>query len=180
MSKRIVLSIIIFLLCFLNFFTPIIPDSDESYFDFFRIAYNDDTLSTFWKVVFMSPTGIIIILTALHIMEPKSEAIKRGHLAAASIIGFIIYLFTLAMIYGFFVLTGTMADLLVETITQKEHDDPGVGIGTLGINILLYPLLFLSYVLVHQFMKYKKPEILPPPLPSQRDSGPSYNEDELL
>jgi hypothetical protein len=180
MSKRTLLSIIIFLLCFLNFYTPILPDANESYFDFFRLAYNDDTLSIFWKVVFMSPTGIIIILTALHIMEPKSETIKRGHLAAASIIGFLVYLTTLAMIYGFFVLTGSLADILVETITQKEHEDPNVGIGTLGINTILYPLLFLSYVLVHQLMKYKKPEVSPPPLPSQKDSGPLYDEDELL
>jgi len=142
----------------MNIFTTFIPEG-PTYFKLFRIAYFDNTLSSFWKIIFMSPTGILIILTLLHIVEPKSSGIRRNHLALAGIFGFILYLF----IYGLMYLATSLAldagNFLKGSMPGHNYQSEELGLLDMGWSSFLYPILFLSYVLIHRFMKYEAPEV---------------------
>lgn len=184
MSKRLILSIIIATLCFMNIFIPVLPGHDYSYFDWFMEAYNDEYLDFSWKTVAMAPTGILIILTTLHILEPRSLAVKRKHLALASVFGFIIYITFFLIVFGMLSVANELGFLITDFIMRGKAESQSVNIGDVGWEALLYPALFLSYVLVHRFMKYKTPEqgiAVEPSIDKEPKSGGfSYNEDELL
>ena len=148
----------------MNIFAPIFTiggkDFPIGYFDIFQevLFLSEDEISGFFKIVAMSPTGILAILTVLHIMEPKSEYITRNYLATASIIGFIIYLLIYGLMYAAVSIATDLGDILFTFFDSSHQKSEKPGALDFGIYALLYPLLFLSYVLVHRFMSYDKPE----------------------
>ena len=180
MKKRTLLSLIIGTLCFMNLFVPIL--NDETYFELFRMAASDEQLSSFWKVVFMGPTGILAVLTLLHIAEPKSERITRNHLAVSGIIGFLLYI----VIYGLMHVAATLflgtGDLIYNFINSTDYQSADPGLLYFGWSPVLYPLLFLAYVLVHRFMRYDSPEAAPASIMIKRknERPQAYDEDEFV
>ena len=162
MNKRLILTLIILALCYMNVFQPILYDS-FSYFKVFTEALNasSDELSTKWRLILMTPTAIIAILSILHFMEPGSPSITRNHLAIASIVGCIIYLLLFGLIYTAVIL-GDVAFGLIAIIFGGDYSAGNIGVGDLGWPPILYPVLFIAYVLVHRFMRYSTPEYLGP------------------
>jgi len=169
MKKRTVLSIIIGLLCFMNFFIPCFEDI--TYFDLFIESLGEKELNGFFKFVFMSPTAIIIILTLLHIYEPKSDLITRNYLAIASISGFIYYLIIYLILY----LGASLFGDIGEMISGRQSKDPELL--DFGITPVLYPLLFLAYVLVHRYMSYSEPEMQPIADVQVQNTSPNHSDD---
>jgi len=163
----------------MNIFIPFVGD-DFTYFDLFQEAAFDNRLSTFWKIVFMSPTSILAILTVLHILEPKSEFVTRNYLAISGIIGFLLYL----LIYGLMYVAVTLAigagDILVSWITGNNQQSAGIGALDLGWTPVLYPILFLTYVLVHRYMKYDFPEIEYEKYDNNTATKRTYDDNEFL
>ena len=150
MNKRTILSGIIGVLWVMNVLIPFIGN-EMTYFELFLEAMDDDKGSDTLKFIAMSPTGILLILTGLHIAEPRSEFITRNYLAYASIAGFILYLLICVIGYGSLQLLTGVGDVF----SGKETE---VGILDIGFKTLSYPILFLSYVLVHKYMSYDMPE----------------------
>ena len=184
MNKRIVLSIIIGLLCFMNFFVPLIGE-EITYFNFFTEALSNPEIKGGWKVLLMSPTAIILVLTGLHIAEPRSEFVTRDLLAVASIIGFLLYLAIYSIMYAATSFAYGLGDMLVEWFSGKAAGQSEVAILEFGFTPVLYPILFLAYVLVHRYMSYDTPEIhynqpsLSEVKQSTRPIG-EYDDDELV
>lgn len=186
MKKRTFLSIIIGVMCLMNIFGSFVSDAPLSYFDIFWEALSRDDLSTFWKIIFVSPTSILAILTVLHIYEPRSEDITRNHLALAGIIGFILYLLILGLMYVATHLAIGGGEFLRSLIFGDAYDAQGAegkAVNFIGLSSFLYPLLFLAYVLIHRFMKYDISEIQTQFSRKKKDekpSPPNYDENEFL
>lgn len=164
MNKRTVLSIIISILCLMNFFAPIldlgIDELSVTYWDMFLEGFfNNKIESSDLKLLMLAPTGILLILTGLHIAEPRSEFVTRDLLAIASIMGFVLYLLIFGAMYGAMKVFADFGDLFAEFITGRDYNSSTkINVTSAGLPAILYPVLFLAYVLVHRFMSYVTPE----------------------
>lgn len=156
MKKRAILSLIIGVLCFMNVSISVIDGL--SYFDLFFEAANHPKISDFWKAVFMGPTGILAILTALHIMEPRSDWVSRNHLAIAGITGFLLYVILYGLMYIGVSISFVAGDFLKNLVMKSTQTQEHSAVLALGWSPALYPILLLAYVLIHRFMKYDYPE----------------------
>jgi len=178
-NKRLILTVIITILCLMNIFGKVGGQDTFSYFTLFRHAAFTDELSDFWKFIFMAPTGSLILLTVLHIAEPKSISIERNHLAIAGIIAFLLYLVLYGIIYLGANLFTDVLDFLVNSTTGSSRDND-VGYFEVGWVNVLYPILFLSYVLIHRYMSYTTQEDLIPVIENKPALDNTDIEDEYV
>ncbi len=165
----------------MNIFASFVPEG-PSYFRIFTLALFDDDLATFWKVICMSPTGILLVLTILHIMEPRSSSITRNHLALAAIFGFVLYMIIYGLMYLATALAIDAGDLLSGMATGQYSESDKPSLGVFGWSAVLYPILFLSYVIIHRFMKYETPEVDPNfrRISRSKTSNTRHDEDEYV
>jgi len=157
MNKRTILSIIIGSLCLMNFFAPLLGE-DITYSDFFLEAFSNPEIKGGLKALMMAPTSIILILTALHIAEPRTKFVTRDLLAVASIIGFLLYLAIYGIMYAATSFAYILGDAFTAWLSGNANQQSEVAILEFGFVPLLYPILFLAYVLVHRYMSYESTE----------------------
>lgn len=158
MNKRTVLSIIIGILCFMNFFIPIFG-GETTYFDLFMEALTNPKVEGDFKVLMLAPTTIILILAGLHIAEPRSEFVTRGLSAGAAILGFFLYLGIYVTMQAALTVAYGMGDAMIEIFFGGSNGRREVGMLESGVVPVLYPLLFLAYALVHRYMSYDTLEL---------------------
>ncbi|MDF1695878.1 MAG: hypothetical protein P1U56_08610 [Saprospiraceae bacterium] len=179
MNKRTILTVIITIMCIMNLFVGFIPDGD-SYFELFIRGFFSDDLGTGWKILFVAPTSILAILTLLHILEPQSSGITRNHLSWAGILGFGLYVVIYLVVYAVISASIGLEDAIRGYATGESYDSGNPDYSSAGWGSLFYPILFLSYVLVHRIMHYNKPETDPGyrSINKRKSSGPPPKQDD--